>query len=138
MTLSTTISRRALLGGMGALALLPQASARPAPITKPIPKSGQHLPVIGMGSWLTFDVGEHRELRDQRLEVLRAFFAAGGAVVDSSPMYGSSEAVIGYCLEHLSRDESRTLFAATKVWTPMNPHFPDELVNRCPEMEIML
>ena len=90
------------------------AQARPM-ITKPIPATGERLPVIGMGSWLTFDVGDDTALRDARVEVLRTFFAAGGGMIDSSPMYGSSEAVIGYCLERLG--ESPTLFSATKVWT---------------------
>ncbi len=119
MATKLTISRRALLGGLGALALGPPAKARTEILRKPIPKSGQRLPVIGMGSWLTFDVGEHEDLRAQRLEVLRTFFAAGGAVVDSSPMYGSSEAVIGYCLSRLAPSETKSLFAGTKVWTPM-------------------
>ncbi len=119
MVTNPTISRRALLGGLAALTLGPSAVARSGLLTKPIPKTGQRLPVIGMGPWLTFDVGEHQDLRHRRLEVLRAFFAAGGAVVDSSPMYGSSEAVIGHCLARLKEEESRALFAATKVWTPM-------------------
>ena len=84
-------------------------------LTKPIPANGQRLPVIGMGSWLTFDVDDDTGLRDQRVEVLRAFFAAGGAVIDSSPMYGSSEEVIGYCLDRLG--DTPALFSATKVWT---------------------
>jgi diketogulonate reductase-like aldo/keto reductase len=73
------------------------------------------LPVIGMGSWLTFDVRDDRVLRDRRLEVLQAFFDGGGAVVDSSPMYGSSEEVIGYCLSRMA--DKSALFSATKVWT---------------------
>jgi aryl-alcohol dehydrogenase-like predicted oxidoreductase len=60
--------------------------------------TGERLPVIGMGSWLTFDVGDDRHARAARLEVLRAFFAHGGGMIDSSPMYGSSEEVIGRCL----------------------------------------
>ncbi len=67
-----------------------------------------------MGSWLTFDVGENAQLRAQRTEVLREFFRLGGAVIDSSPMYGSSQAVIGHALNELGRP-SQT-FAADKVW----------------------
>jgi diketogulonate reductase-like aldo/keto reductase len=69
-----------------------------------------------MGSWITFNVGDDPVFRDQRVEVLRTFFDMGGAAIDSSPMYGSSEEVIGYCLERLDNDAA--LFSATKVWTP--------------------
>ena len=88
-----------------------------APLKKKIPVSGEAIPVIGMGSWLTFDVGYDKAVRDQRVEVLRTFLEAGGAVVDSSPMYGWSEAVIGYCLARIA--DHGALFAATKVWTPL-------------------
>ena len=84
-------------------------------LTKPIPKTGEHVPAIGMGSWITFNVGEDVSARNARTEVLRAFFEAGGGVVDSSPMYGSSEEVIGYGLNRLKPQSG--LFSATKVWT---------------------
>lgn len=102
---------------LGAAAWLPPARAAGPALTRPIPASGEPLPVIGMGSWITFNVGGDDYLRARRAEVLRAFFEGGGAVIDSSPMYGSSEAVIGDCLQRLGR--SRPLFAATKVWTPL-------------------
>ncbi len=115
------LSRRALLGSMGALAMAARfghgsvsAASRPVP-KKAIPATGERLPVIGMGSWLTFDVGDDKRLRAERLAVLQAFFDRGGAVIDSSPMYGSSEAVIGYCLERIVNKQA--LFSATKVWT---------------------
>jgi len=85
-------------------------------ITSRIPATGERVPIIGMGSWLTFDIGDDLDARAARLEVLRAFVAHGGGVVDSSPMYGSSEEVIGWCLKRLQN--SGGLFAATKVWTP--------------------
>jgi diketogulonate reductase-like aldo/keto reductase len=113
--------RRDFLIALAALALTPTpgavcAAAGPAPILRrAIPGTGEQVPVIGMGSWLTFDVGNDRALRDDRVAILRAFFALGGAIVDSSPMYGSSEAVIGYCLARLPA--RRSLFSATKVWT---------------------
>ncbi len=84
-------------------------------ITRTIPKSGETIPVIGMGSWLTFAVGDDAQARQQRTEVLRAFFAQGGGMIDSSPMYGTSEAVIGHGLQQLAYPSG--LFAATKVWT---------------------
>ena len=113
------LTRRALLASAAALALSSRtgrifAAGRQA-ITKPIPASGESIPVIGMGSWQTFDVRNDTALRDHRVEVLRTFFDMGGGMIDSSPMYGSSQEVIGYCLGRLS-DESG-LFSATKVWT---------------------
>ncbi len=114
-------SRRAFLQGLGALgtalSLKPYAASaatRPA-IKKTIPATGERLPVIGMGSWKTFDVGDDPAARAVRLQVLQAFFDHGGALIDSSPMYGSSEAVIGYGLKRIKNKD--TLFAATKVWT---------------------
>jgi diketogulonate reductase-like aldo/keto reductase len=80
-----------------------------------IPKSGERIPAIGMGSWLTFAVGDDAKARMIRVQVLQAFFAEGGRLVDSSPMYGTSEEVIGYCLKQLHAQTQ--VFAATKVWT---------------------
>ncbi len=113
--------RRAFLTSIGALGVaVPFGRGRVASASRPllekgIPATGERLPVIGMGSWITFDVGDDQALRDRRLEVLQAFFDAGGAVIDSSPMYGSSEAVIGYCLARIPNRQA--LFSATKVWT---------------------
>ncbi|HEY7369741.1 MAG TPA: aldo/keto reductase [Thermoanaerobaculia bacterium] len=84
-------------------------------LTRPIPSSGERLPVIGIGSWITFNVGDDVTLRDSCAEVLRAFFREGGRLVDSSPMYGSSQAVIGYALKRLGREAAP--FSADKVWT---------------------
>jgi len=113
------ISRRALLGSLAALGAVGAAAghvlaATGAPITRVIPATGETLPAIGMGTWITFNVGDDTALRAQRLEVLRTFFALGGTLVDSSPMYGTSEAVIGDCLAQL---EPPPVFSATKVWT---------------------
>ena len=106
------------LGAVGVVAHLGRGRASAASrlmLKKAIPATGERLPVIGMGSWLTFDVGENELLRAERLEVLRAFFDQGGAVIDSSPMYGTSEAVIGYCLGRIPNTQA--LFSTTKVWT---------------------
>ena len=82
---------------------------------RPIPSSGQALPVIGCGTWLGFDVGRNAIEVAQRGKVLDALFDAGGRVVDSSPMYGSAEQVVG---ELLGRSADREkAFVATKVWT---------------------
>jgi diketogulonate reductase-like aldo/keto reductase len=106
-----------LLVAIGGSCLLPCKAFALAgnPIQRPIPATKELLPVIGMGTWLTFDVGDDEDLRLQRQDVLKTFFDLGGSLVDSSPMYGSSEAVIGDCLRRLNYPAS--LFSATKVWT---------------------
>ncbi len=113
------VSRRAAIGlmaGSAAALLCPvPAFARAGLITRAIPSSGAKLPVVGLGSWITVNVGDDPELRDECAAVMAAFFAAGGRVIDSSPMYGSSQEVIGYGLTKLGRPEP--LFAADKVWT---------------------
>jgi diketogulonate reductase-like aldo/keto reductase len=115
--------RRAFLAAAGAVGLaagigFAPALALPAPILRrTIPRTGEALPVIGMGTWITFNVGKDAALRAGRARVLETFLARGGAMVDSSPMYGSSEEVIGHCLAQI--DSKEALFAATKVWTPL-------------------
>ena len=80
-----------------------------------IPSTGEAMPVVGFGTWQTFDIGKDRAERAQRREVLEALFAAGGQMIDSSPMYGRSEAVVGDLLAEMgARDKA---FLATKVWT---------------------
>ncbi len=108
---------KSLLGLGYTLALTPRLvfAMEQSPIKKKIPSSGEALPVIGMGSWQTFDVGDDAQERANLLSVLQAFFDHGGAVIDSSPMYGSSEQVIGDLLKQVSN--KKALFAATKVWT---------------------
>jgi diketogulonate reductase-like aldo/keto reductase len=95
----------------GPAAALAQQS-RPA--TRAIPSSGEALPRVGLGTWITFNVGDDRAARDASAEVMRAFFRAGGRLIDSSPMYGSAQEVIGYGLRKLGRPAE--LFAADKVW----------------------
>ena len=91
------------------------AAALPA-ITKAIPSSGKRLPVIGMGTSRTFDVAPDSEQQAQLQPVLQAFFEHGGGVIDTSPMYGHAEAVLGNLLRAVPHDRQR-LFAATTVWT---------------------
>lgn len=74
------------------------------------------LPVIGMGTWRTFNVGTDPKLLDARTEVVKTFFELGGGLIDSSPMYGSAPDVMGYALQHLGIPDS--LFSAEKVWSP--------------------
>ncbi|MCH9053237.1 MAG: aldo/keto reductase [Proteobacteria bacterium] len=113
------LSRRAFLTSLGALGVALKRrrafAAAGAVLRRAVPATGERLPVIGMGSWITFNVGDDPALREARREVLQAFFDRGGGVIDSSPMYGSSEEVIGYCLARIAN--KRPLFSATKVWT---------------------
>lgn len=104
-----------LLAGLGAgLALRPAAGT--VPRSRAIPASGEAIPVIGMGTWLTFGIDPDNESAlAQRTAVLRALLEAGGGMVDSSPMYGTAEKVVGRCLERIGNHDG--LFAATKVWT---------------------
>jgi aryl-alcohol dehydrogenase-like predicted oxidoreductase len=84
-------------------------------LQRPIPSSGEKLPVIGLGSWQVFDVGPNQSERKPLEEVLARFVALGGRLVDSSPMYGRAEQVLGEIAAKLGLRES--LFLATKVWT---------------------
>jgi diketogulonate reductase-like aldo/keto reductase len=115
----TPMNRRAMLRALAAGVALPvlaplSALGQTEVLTKPIPSSGELLPLVGLGTWITFNVGDDVELRDECAAVMKAFFAAGGRLIDSSPMYGSSQPVIGYGLARLGRPAS--LFAADKVW----------------------
>ena len=83
-------------------------------LTKPIPTTGEAVPVIGMGTWQTFDVGTAAAERKPLAEVLSEFSLAGGRLIDSSPMYGNSEAVVGDLSAKLGLRQK--LFIATKVW----------------------
>lgn len=84
-------------------------------LARAIPSSGEKLPVIGLGSWRTFDVGPGSPQLKQLEEVLSLFVKLGGKVIDSSPMYGRAEGVIG---ELAAKSHLRdALFIATKVWT---------------------
>jgi aryl-alcohol dehydrogenase-like predicted oxidoreductase len=84
-------------------------------LTRPIPKSGEALPVIGLGTWQTFDVGESPPERAPLADVLRHFLDGGGRVIDSSPMYGRAEEVTGALVAEVKPKQPP--FIATKVWT---------------------
>src|SRR6266496_2006958 len=86
-----------------------------AMLTRAIPSSGERLPVIGLGTWQAFDVDLTADTRRQLENVLSRFVKLGGRVIDSSPMYGRSEQVIGELTSSLGIREK--LFLATKVWT---------------------
>ncbi len=107
--------RRALgfLAGVAGAASLPRLGfAQAEPLARVIRASGEKLPAIGLGTWLTFDVTSAAD-RAVRGQVMRAFFDAGGRLVDSSPMYGASEETIGAALP----PNGKAMFSATKVWT---------------------
>ncbi|NML17236.1 aldo/keto reductase [Azohydromonas sp. G-1-1-14] len=111
--------RRALarLAGLGAGLLASAAPAQPVAALplRPIPSSRERLPVVGLGTWITFNVGRDAELREECTRVVEAFLAGGGRLIDSSPMYGSAQEVVGHTLRTLgARDR---VFAADKVWT---------------------
>ncbi len=117
--LKMQFTRRSFIQSLAVLsaasALSPWAlAAERRPIKKPIPSSGESLPVIGMGTARTFDVADDPQTMVQLAAVLRAFFDHGGALIDSSPMYGNAERVLGQLLPQA--DGQRPLFAATKVW----------------------
>lgn len=115
--MTSALTRSTLLGLAGASLLAGRAGAQTGVRMhqRKIPSSGEMLPVVGVGTWRTFDVGGKPEDRAPLAEVLRLLFEAGGSVIDTSPMYGSAEAVIGDLLAAVGT-RSRA-FIATKVWT---------------------
>jgi diketogulonate reductase-like aldo/keto reductase len=118
---------RMLLAAVSMPALRPSTgdAAEQSIITKPVPSTGEALPVVGLGSWITFNVGDDIAARDSCAEVMRAFFESGGRLIDSSPMYGSSQAVIGYGLEKLGKPSR--LVSADKVWTSSGARGPAQI-----------
>jgi diketogulonate reductase-like aldo/keto reductase len=117
MTFRDPTRRTVLAGGaaLAATALTSPLHAQSAAIAmRPIPSTGESIPAIGLGSWITFNVGDDPVLRDECAAVMAAFFEGGGRMIDSSPMYGSSQPVIGYGLSKLA---TPPVFSADKVWT---------------------
>jgi aryl-alcohol dehydrogenase-like predicted oxidoreductase len=112
-------NRREIVAGAAALAGCSRAPAAAQPgtkmLTRPIPSTGEQLPVVGLGTWQAFDIGPGDADWGQASEALKTFAAHGGKLVDSSPMYGRAEAAIGtLAAEAKLRPQ---LFLATKVWT---------------------
>ncbi|MFN8936289.1 MAG: aldo/keto reductase [Pseudomonadota bacterium] len=127
------------LSGALVVALPAAAQAQPAVLERTIPSSGERIAAVGLGTWLTFDlpIGDAEGLARRRA-VLDRFFAGGGRLVDSSPMYGYAEAVLG---ELLARPEPR-LFSATKVWTGIAGYGPTQMRRslglwRLPRVDLM-
>jgi diketogulonate reductase-like aldo/keto reductase len=125
------LSRRRLLlssAALGAglvLGSLAKATPQRAILTRKIPSSGEALPVIGLGSWITFNVGNDAVARDTCAEVMRNFFDMQGRMIDSSPMYGSSQPVIGAGLKKLGMPPQ--VFAADKVWISSGARGPAQI-----------
>jgi aryl-alcohol dehydrogenase-like predicted oxidoreductase len=116
--LANPLRRRLLqaFASSAALTIMNKSFAQsPGLLKRPIPRSGEMLPAVGVGTWQTFDVGAKAPERAELKEVLRLLVAAGGSVVDSSPMYGKAEGVAGDLAAELGLREK--LFFATKVWT---------------------
>jgi diketogulonate reductase-like aldo/keto reductase len=112
--------RRALrtLAAAGACAALRPATAlaqQRVILTRPIPSTGEALPIVGLGTWITFNVGDDAVARDSCTDVIRKFVESGGRMIDSSPMYASSQDVIGYGLHKAAL--TQRIFSADKVWT---------------------
>ena len=110
------LTRRMALRLLAAAAAAPiRAASAESLLARRIPSSGELLPALGLGTWRTFDVGAGAVERAPLKEVLVAFVALGGRVVDSSPMYGTAETVVGDLASELGVADK--LFLATKVWT---------------------
>jgi len=125
-----TATRRTLLKGMAAAASaailpIPALRAQDSFHTKPIHSTGEQMPIVGLGSWITFNVGNDPKLLDECAAVMAAFFEAGGRMIDCSPMYGSSQPTIGYGLKKLGYPDA--VFSAEKVWTSSVSAGPDQM-----------
>lgn len=116
------ISRRNFLKTAGITAgvtamgnpVLPQTGPN-AMLRRPIPSSGEEIPIVGLGTWQQFDVDENSAEAGQLAQVLKNVLAKGGCLIDSSPMYGRAEAMIGTLTQ--AGGQADDFFYATKVWT---------------------
>ena len=116
------LNRRAVLQHLAALGLAIKAPMLAAQdrsesiLNKPIHRDGASIPAVGMGTWITFDHNPKHAQLSRFQNILRAFFAGGGRLIDSSPMYGYAQKLLGAVLPDVPGADR--LFAATKVWTP--------------------
>ncbi|MGM0585262.1 MAG: aldo/keto reductase [Pseudomonadota bacterium] len=110
------LTRRTLLRMAAAAVAAPALPAAAAgEETRVIPSTGARVPAVGLGTWITFNVGGDPALLERCTRVMAAFFEEGGGVIDSSPMYGSSQETVGHGLARLGHPAA--LFSAEKVWT---------------------
>jgi aryl-alcohol dehydrogenase-like predicted oxidoreductase len=108
--------RTVLSAGAGLLAMSALgARANPTMLTRAIPRSGEQLPAVGIGTWQAFDIGTQGAEADQATEALQRFIDLGGRVIDSSPMYGRAETAVGALSRAAGLNDA--LFIATKIWT---------------------
>ena len=120
-----TFIRASLATSAAALSPIRLHAEAGSPARRPIPSTREAIPIVGLGTWITFNVGGDAVLRDECAGVMAAFFEAGGRMIDSSPMYGSSQPVIGYGLQKLGRPSA--LFSAEKVWTSSGAAGPPQI-----------
>jgi diketogulonate reductase-like aldo/keto reductase len=135
-----TVARRRFMQGAAATAMagllpapafgqsaIPQSATLPPglPAMRPIPATAEVIPAVGLGSWITFNVGNDPVRMNECADVMAAFFEAGGRMIDCSPMYGSSQPVIGHGLERLGHPKA--LFSAEKVWTSSGENGPAQI-----------
>ena len=112
----TTFSRRTLLSSLLLAGVLPKAAwAKPAMTSRQIPGTDESIPVIGMGTARTFDVALSVEEIETRRRIVDMLLNEGGSLIDTSPMYGNAEAMLGRVFDGSER--RRASFLATKVWT---------------------
>lgn len=111
-----------------------------AMMTRKIPSSGEELPIVGLGTWQTFDVNNDQQQRLELSQVLKEMIRLGGTMIDSSPMYGTSEKVVGDLCTDLNMKDA--FFYATKVWTSGRQAGIDQmnasmLKMQCQQMDLM-
>lgn len=134
------INRRTFLAGTGMLATFlafaPEQlfGLQNQLIQRKIPASGEKIPAIGMGTWQTFDIGDDPAAMAQLADVIAVFFEQGGRLIDSSPMYGRSEAVVGELLRLTGNRQN--VFAATKVWTNGRQNGIEQMNNSLERMDV--
>ncbi len=119
------IAAATIAGGATGLSFNSSKSAIAGPLLRRIPSSGEEIPVVGLGSWITFNVGNDPVLLDECTAVIGAFFKDGGRMIDSSPMYGSSQSTIGFGLRKIGYPQQ--LFSAEKVWTSSPSSGPQQI-----------
>lgn len=124
------LTRRNLLAGAAAAAATSSSTIRRAmaatgPETRIVPSTGARVPAVGLGTWITFNVGDDPALLARSTDVMRAFFEEGGGMIDSSPMYGSSQTTVGHGLQRLGYPDA--LFSAEKVWTSSEEEGPEQI-----------
>jgi len=110
-----SISRREALWLIGALTATPMAAFSAEPMQRAIPRTGEKLPALGLGTWQVLDVAGSGAEYETATAAVRSFLESGGRVIDSSPMYGRSEERVGDMLAAI-RPAARP-FLATKIWT---------------------